>query len=356
MALRKDYDILLRRVQFLHYDSSSDEDDWSSGWDDDDSMSLSLVDSLDDSDSDFSLGSNDSFDSVDSSSTADVATLFLSAAHASTFSNIEDDTITFGRRPLVEDFNDAQCLHNFRFRKAELFQLVDLLYPRMEAHLSFSSDGQVICNNRYKTPFQTCLLVYLNRLSYPHRLSPEMERLFGMRRSHLSQSINTFSDCLCRVARPYLTNLSIFKHRFSLYAGLIEQKLGIPEASNIWGFLDATIRRTCLVFNSSRYCFYFSIELFSFVSCLFQLLLFTTISLGELQTSSSVARDGVSIPFLGALRFPSALLDAPSSCPGESSPATRLVSPSLRTCVFAPTRVFLLYEEHLLESRARSSS
>jgi hypothetical protein len=86
-------------------------------------------------------------------------------------------------------------------------------------------------------------LLYLARLSYPRRLMADMERMFGMRKSSISASIRIFSSALYRVSCQYLEDPSIWLSRMPLYAELIRAKSG-NLMLNIWGFLDATIRRT----------------------------------------------------------------------------------------------------------------
>jgi hypothetical protein len=46
-------------------------------------------------------------------------------------SAVESDLITFGRRTIISDFDDASCISNFRFRNADLQRLADLLWVRL---------------------------------------------------------------------------------------------------------------------------------------------------------------------------------------------------------------------------------
>ena len=192
----------------------------------------------------FSSSDSGSFNSS-STDHSDIAIGCLKKSYDETFAAFEDNKIEFGRRPTIKDFNDAECLANFRFRKQELFKLADMLYPRLLPFLSFANSGCVIVDNRYTSPYETCLLVLLFRLSYPHRISPDMEKFFGMRKSHISATLITFGESMCCLSKPYLTNLSIWQQRIPLYSQLIRSKLGVLDARNIWGFLDATIRPTC---------------------------------------------------------------------------------------------------------------
>lgn len=157
------------------------------------------------------------------------------------YAEIEDDTIQFGQKRLVRDFNDSDCLLHFRWRKARLQTVADKLWPRLEPHLEGTALS-IRCDNNYKAPYETCLLIYLARMSYPHRLRPDLERLFGMRKSHISACIQTFSSALYQVATRYLHDVGIWAHRMPYYAERISSKLDFLMG-NIWGFIDGTIRR-----------------------------------------------------------------------------------------------------------------
>ena len=56
---------------------------------------------------------------------------------------LEDTTIEWGQRKRIEDFEDADCLLNFRFRK-ELF--AELLWPRISIYLQGNQDNIVVDN------------------------------------------------------------------------------------------------------------------------------------------------------------------------------------------------------------------
>lgn len=157
------------------------------------------------------------------------------------YAHLQDENIQFGQRLLIQDFNDSQCVDLFRFRKPHLYDLSHQLWPRMEPYLDGNQAG-ILCKG-YRVPFETCLLIYLARMSYPRRLVGDLERLFGMRKSSISASIGTFSRALYFVSRQYFEEPSIWLSRMPLYAERIGAKSGnlVP---NIWGFLDGTIRRT----------------------------------------------------------------------------------------------------------------
>lgn len=196
--------------------------------------------------SDSSVSSSTSSSSSSSSSMDAIAALLpllanIAGLRQRIYSHVQDGSIRFGRRPLINDFNDSQCLQLFRFRKPELYDLANKLWPRIEPYLDGERSG-INCKD-YRVPYETCLLLYLARLSFPRRLVGDMEGLFGMRKSSISASIDTFSSALYQVSSQYLENPSIWRPRMPAYAACIGAKSGnlVP---NICGFLDATIRRT----------------------------------------------------------------------------------------------------------------
>ena len=79
--------------------------------------------------------------------------------------------------------------------------------------------------------------------SRPRRLSPDMEQLFGMRRSKLSAIIQTFSTVLNHVSLPYLSNPSIWHQQIPYFAELIKRKTAYVIDS-LWGFIDGMIWKT----------------------------------------------------------------------------------------------------------------
>ena len=87
------------------------------------------------------------------------------------------------------------------------------------------------------------MIILLYRYSQPRRLHPEMEMIFGIRKSRLSAIIRTFSEALYNVAINYMVNPNIWHQRMPYYAELISNKTG-GVARDIWGFIDGTICKT----------------------------------------------------------------------------------------------------------------
>jgi DDE superfamily endonuclease len=202
-----------------------------------DSWSLSLSSSSSSSDDNMSL---DSFGGNEANTSVIFHGIHRIASRL--FGGMEDTTIQFGQRLLISDFNDAQCVDEFRFRKEDLQLVADSLWPKIGLFLDGDKE-RIVVDNYYTAPYETCLLLTLYRYSRPRRLRPDCERFFGMRKSHCSAVIKTFSEAFYKVAIPYLNNPAMWHPRMPFYAQKIYQKCGL--LTNIWGFLDATIRRTC---------------------------------------------------------------------------------------------------------------
>jgi nuclease HARBI1 len=157
-------------------------------------------------------------------------------------SRFEANGITFGRCPVIADFDNSTCISCFRFRKDDLQHFSDLLWTRLDGHLNGLKES-VAVENRYRVPYETGILILLYRLARPHTLHCDMEGFFGMRKSHLSAAFRTFVDVLYLFAFTFLNDPSIYKPQMPAYAALIEAKIGI--INNIWGFIDGTLRKIC---------------------------------------------------------------------------------------------------------------
>ena len=97
--------------------------------------------------------------------------------------------------------------------------------------------------NQYTIKYENGILILLYHLSHPQRLRPDMEKIFWIRKSHLSAIIQTFSEALYKVAMPYLNNPSIWHNGMPYFAEVIQNKTD-AVAATIWGFIDGTIHKT----------------------------------------------------------------------------------------------------------------
>jgi len=154
-----------------------------------------------------------------------------------------DSTIVWHQSRCICDFNDNECIHNFRFCPEHLTRLFALLWPKMQQNLT-GTITRIVCENRYVCKYETGMLILLYRLSRPRRLWSDMEKIFGMKKSHLCHTINTFRQAVYRLSLPYLATPSLFKPRQAYYAELVYNKSD-GAINNVWGFIDGTLRRTC---------------------------------------------------------------------------------------------------------------
>jgi hypothetical protein len=209
-------------------------------------LSYKIIVDADDDDDDDEFEDDMSIDSDTSAESMD--TLEFVARHtydygSYIYNRFEDPEINWDSPPLkIADMSEAQCLAEFRFRKDHLQLLSNRLWTKMQLYLDGDYD-HIKLENRYKLPFETCLMFLLYRLSVPRRIHPDMEKFFGIRKSKISAALITFVDALYKVALPYLSNPAIFHHRFNLYSKLIFDKSN--SVNNIWGFIDGTLRKTC---------------------------------------------------------------------------------------------------------------
>ena len=116
------------------------------------------------------------------------------------------------------------------------------LWLLMRLHLHGHLES-IYCAYQYSVCYETGLLILLYQYSRPRRLSPNMEQLFGMRRSKLSAIIQTVSTALYHVSLRYLSNPLIWHQRMLYFAEVIKRKTGYVIDS-LWGFIDDTIWKT----------------------------------------------------------------------------------------------------------------
>jgi hypothetical protein len=158
------------------------------------------------------------------------------------FQSLEDETIHFGQKKTIADFTESECVTDFRFRKEDLEHAANELWPRLSPFLG-DDKNNLLLENRYHAPYETCLLVYLFKMARPRRLRPDCEVKFGMRKSHLSVIVRSFGSALFQLSHRYLIDPSIWHERMPYYGQLIWRKCGLFD--HIWGLIDGTIRKTC---------------------------------------------------------------------------------------------------------------
>ena len=153
-----------------------------------------------------------------------------------------DPNVQWGKSIQVDDLSESECIENCRMRKDCLIILLEKLWPSMNHHLDGIRE-QITCVNRYTIPYETGMIILLYRYSRPRRLRPDMELIFGIRKSRISAIIQTFSEALYNVAINYMVNPQIWHQTMPYYSQLISDKTG-GVATDIWGFIDGTIRKT----------------------------------------------------------------------------------------------------------------
>ena len=80
-----------------------------------------------------------------------ILTLSTLLQHSEVHKVIDDDTIIFDQRLLIDNFNEAQFLEHFRFRKCHLIELAEALWPRMLPYLPLDSQyDRIKCTNDYR--------------------------------------------------------------------------------------------------------------------------------------------------------------------------------------------------------------
>ena len=137
-----------------------------------------------------------------------------------------ESTVDFTKPPLrVAALDEVQAVNDFRFRKEDLTHLIESLRLPLEKYLDFvPGTDQVRLRNRYSIPYETGVLMVLFRLARPQRVRSDIERTFCCRRSHCSAVCQTFIDAMYEVAYAYLSDITLLKHRWPLYADNVAAK------------------------------------------------------------------------------------------------------------------------------------
>jgi hypothetical protein len=91
---------------------------------------------------------------------------------------IEDNTIQWGERILIEDFSEDDAVTYFHFRKVHLQEVANQLWQRLQCYLSGHKGAVKVQNGKYTLPYETLLVLY--RFSRPRHLQKDMELLFGI--------------------------------------------------------------------------------------------------------------------------------------------------------------------------------
>ena len=136
---------------------------------------------------------------------------------------IEDDAINWGSVTTIQDLSDSDFVSNCHMRKLSLLILADKMWLKFSAIL-VNDKYRIKCKNQYTIHYESSLIILLYRYSLPHRLHPDMEKIFGIQKSHLSAIIQSFSEAPYQISIPYMTDPSIWHHRMPYYSQLISNK------------------------------------------------------------------------------------------------------------------------------------
>ena len=123
----------------------------------------------------------------------------------------------------------------FRFEKCDMGRLIQALQL---------PEVMYTAGRKKRWTAMEGMCVVLRRLSYPCRLK-DLEETFGRRRTDLSEIFNStvlflynqWRDLLTTLAHPWLS-----PERLALYADAVADQCTL---SNVWGFIDGTVRPIC---------------------------------------------------------------------------------------------------------------
>ena len=88
----------------------------------------------------------------------------------------------WGKSVHVDSLSESECIENCRMRKDHLIIFLEKLWPKMH-HQLVGPQERITCKNRYTVPYETGMIILLYQYSRPRRLRPEMEMIFGIRKS-----------------------------------------------------------------------------------------------------------------------------------------------------------------------------
>ena len=93
-----------------------------------------------------------------------------------------DHHVQWGKFIHVDDLSELECIKNCQMRKDCLMILLEKLWPKMH-HQLVGTRERITCVNHYTIPYETSMIILLYHYSRPCQLRPEMEMIFGIRKS-----------------------------------------------------------------------------------------------------------------------------------------------------------------------------
>ncbi|KAK6165595.1 hypothetical protein SNE40_022496 [Patella caerulea] len=148
--------------------------------------------------------------------------------------------LKYGRFKL-DSLCEKEVEARFRFKKAHLPRLLNVL----------NVPDRIICPDRTAADKMEALCIFLQRMAYPNRLC-EMEKEFGRSSTSLSFLANTFAQelmdahghLLSDIQQPWIVD------NLQEFADSIHKKGA--AMTNIWGFIDGTVRPICRPTHNQR--------------------------------------------------------------------------------------------------------
>ena len=131
---------------------------------------------------------------------------------------MEDNTIQWGKRFLIQNLSEDDALTHFCFCKVLLQEVADKLWLRLQCFLIGHRGSIKVNNGTYSLPYETILLLVLYRLSRPRRIRKEMEGFFGIHKFKISTFL---INSLSIIWHPVMKNNRIVK---VLHSQCISQK------------------------------------------------------------------------------------------------------------------------------------
>jgi hypothetical protein len=121
------------------------------------------------------------------------------------YTPLEDTTIPFNSyNKIIADYNDYQCLHNFRFRKDDLQLFANEMWNGIKNILNGTKDKIVCEGTGCVVHYETGLCVMLYRFANVCRFRSDMEAFFALRKTKLNSIMVTFATILPSLLTVFL--------------------------------------------------------------------------------------------------------------------------------------------------------
>eukprot|EP00854_Cymbomonas_tetramitiformis_P004261 gene4261-5245_t len=195
-------------------------------------MSVMSEQTNSDSESDVDLDVPDLDTSSDDSADEDMQTFYEQAIPMFAKDHGFDPEACTNEPVTISDFTDTQCWLNFRFKKGDLYRLqralnVPAVMKTSQGHKFTGEEG---------------LLIMLNRLAYPSRLS-DLAGKFRRRPERLSELFRAMTDWFVERYGHLLEDIKIWGPYMEHWShALANAECPVP---GIWAFIDGTLRPLC---------------------------------------------------------------------------------------------------------------